>query len=302
MFLLTSAAHLYGYVRSYRYVYDPEWRDSQSVIPRDQLKKREIQGLERVTAIAQQIIGEDRFVSVDAGRNEKNWCATYGCSSNAKILFNTSFLRSLSDCSELKTIYRETWETAVKDLPDDPEELKIAIDEMDQGDVAVLMGLYEELCLSLTDDELYFVLRHEIVGHHQSHDNEALLRIKFIATVASLVFYKIIESSTLYTNVLASLFTFYIPSFCIGKLTFSQELCADAMGVAGDERALRGAKLFFKTLLINELALKRYYELTGNVGNVRDWMTRRIREKFSLYHPSAEIRYQQVMQLLQKKD
>lgn len=282
-----------------RSVLDPEWVKDSKTIPDNSLNQSAARGLTKVRGICRDILEtypSDRGSTVAiAAMKQNDLCCTAGSKKSAVILFNPSALEDISgSINPIKSVYLTTWLGEVAKLPADPEKLQRAVEKKGETDLGSLMGLYHECAFCLDDDELYFILKHEL-SHQRHRDNEARVAVKLVAAAVTLIFMNVYCSS-LDTGwlTLAALFSFILPNLLVVKLEHSQEHAADCSGIDSDARARRGALSYFKKMAIYELASDRYYRLTGKVFSVKGFAFERLNSLLGTGHPGALERYSNV--------
>lgn len=264
---------------------DGGWIQKNLIVPEESLNTFEKLGFERVGLIFSEIVSNYDSMPLTIGvMKEDGLCKVYG-GRNAKLLFSRKALSSLCSLEQNspKEIYKTSWNDLVASYPSESKELTGLIKSKSEYDLAVLIGLYDENKFTLTDDELYFVLCHEIFGHYENYDNEKEMVVILSALLTSFIFLQrfVPEVFPGFHFLLCTLFT----SLVCQKFEFFKEQNADIKGFSYDDRAKRGAQSYFKKMLINDIAEQRYLELTGK-GYSR-W-----KEKYNLGHPSSQLRYE----------
>ena len=299
--MLVSAALIGKNYQPVRSLLDSNWLRENHAAPEEQLDKNEQQGLSVIKEITSQILKDGSTITIGVAKDGSDFCKLYGSKANAHLLFNRRVLQSLSGKITLLTkLSKNTWEQMVHSLPDEPDQLILAIKKKKEDELGILIGLHDESKYNLSKDELYFVLCHEILGHYQNHDNEKLVRTKLIVTLISLVVIGIFGNSLPNSTpffIFYFMLSLFFTALASSKVEFYNECNADCAGFH-DKPAKQGAKTFFKKMLVAETAQKRYYELKGIEGNkLENW-----KKEYHFGHPSAESRYRSLLKVTQNQD
>jgi len=178
----------------------------------------------------------------------------------------------------------------IASFSDDPAEIKRQISLKSERELRIFDGLHRHCYPVLNDDEIYFLFKHEIKGHLVGHDQQK--RAGLIITASAVYLLALIclwgEGDALFSTTGALFLTFlYLAALKIPMKTYEryQETQADRAACDGDERAIAGAKSFFKKAFIAEetakaLGLQRHDSAFLASADAD--------------HPSAEERYSRV--------
>lgn len=259
-------------------------------------------GLQKANLIVSEIIlkyfnNDQPTIKCIAKFEESDICQFYGTKKYGVIQFGIRALDGISEIyNPIKKAYKNAWEEQVAALSDDLITLSNQINHFSEEKAASLIGLFEECTFLLSDEELYFILKHEILGHLQNRDTEARLRLKLMSgIVCLLVFEKMNQMFVKEVSAIsffASLFiSFLVSSLFVKKLEHKQEYRADLFAVINDSKAQRGAHSFLKKLVVFELATERYYQLTGKVIDSSTWGIKNFKQNLRLGHPTAADRF-----------
>jgi hypothetical protein len=153
---------------------------------------------------------------------------------------------------EANNPFMEAYQEDLNSFADDPAQLKQQIQELPQEKLRSILGLSQRCQNVLSENELYFILKHEIVGHLQNDDLKKRCQLIFTASVTYMVSLLAFPASQPKNFVLSGLYLF-IQMLQIDQCR-KQEVEADYKACENDLRATQGAKTYFKKAMIVELA------------------------------------------------
>lgn len=207
-----------------------------------------------------------------AGGNEP--IINYGHSSNTILSFRTDVLDGIAS-KERASI--ECYEKSLTDLQGKD------IEGLTEYKLHEFLGLNKRCFYHFSEEELYFILMHEIRGHLVPDDNKT--RSYYVIATALLSSLSLMQMGTMglpyLGTVLISGAIFVIHQIGLQLLIRSQQIKADGEGVKDDEKSLKGASRFLYKASLTEKMEKKLDTLS--FFNLK---------RFSaLYYPSYQERY-----------
>lgn len=213
----------------------------------------------------------------------------YGNRSRTVISVSDRLLQGMVDRDSDGLISSQTkklYQGKIAALSDDPLQLQKDLTVLSKGEMYEWLGLDQTCQPWLTDEEIYFILKHELAGHSIHNDNVKRFALAAVATVITLVGLPILlEASPEYFFVGLALCigAYAVTKLALGRMVYHQEYGADLAAVKDDPKALRGGLSFLKKEAIREgikNSLNRPFIFQNFVG-----------------HPSPNTRYAQLHQL-----
>lgn len=207
------------------------------------------------------------------------------------VNIGVNVIKGISSRMDRESAYfLKAYEEMIRKWPDSPKEIEKYVQARSDRSLHTYLGLHERCQWMLNDDEIRFILAHELKGHAASCDNASLLAS---ALTISLVTY--IGLQILFPD--HSVATLLLISWIFAKmanLSFSRvvESSADYLAIKEDKEAKRGARFYFKRHLIAENAKEalesrpdRSISLVKSINDAIEGIER-------LKHPSVSARYQ----------
>ncbi len=261
-------------------------------------EERVLTQMEQVKKALCEEAGIDPFSVKIQVRNQTAPIATFGKNGRAVVAVSASFLKTLAENEQQKTVDSDPFKAAylkkVEALPDNPDELEKKIKALSSYELHTFCGLHERKQEDLSLEELRFVIGHEILGHIKGDDNCKKTGLYFAALLASLIGCRILSPIAERWNLLISL--------SVGKLAatlFSRscETCADRVSVRSGQEKKRGGLLYFKKAAIYELAKRELDARDPNSGTLLSIASRALCWLRGADHPSSLSRYKTICAL-----
>ncbi len=240
--------------------------------------------LSRIQAIIESFEGVSSDLSVVA--DSRGSVTFYGTKANPVIGISVSILQGLVERQWDKNKYfLEAYHQRIDQFSDIPAKITQRTRELETLQLEGIIGLHQHCRLMLSDEELRFVMAHEIAGHCQHDDNVKMFALVLTVTVLAQAIFSRIFKETSFMSIAA---VTVVLSRCAQVLASRQaERNADTRAIQGSERAREGAKSLFKRYLIAEEAQKELDRRRGDSHAVFDSLS----GAFSSY-PSTRERYE----------
>lgn len=259
-------------------------------------------GLSKVRDIANNILLNSPDLSkktlfVEAGVDDRNYCTMLGTDSRSVLVFGKTFLQSIGSLltDEAKQNAFNKHIKKIDELPDNEKDIHEYVEKLSKEKLKNCTDNFKNYYFQMTDEELYFIVRHEILGHHLNDDNKKKLALRLTAAWTTLLFLYNFSTGYPYLDHAILLVLPCLASMLTdSKITHSQELTADLKAVHDSENAQKGARRFLKRFLVFEYSAKKYFELTGEATN-QVGVASHLKNQFQFGHPSISKRYSGVL-------
>ncbi len=211
----------------------------------------------------------------------------YGNSKRTVLDITDRLLQGMVDRKSegvINSLYQKSYRKKIDALPDDPAELQKRLNLLKKKEMYEWVGLDLKCNLWLSDEEIYFILKHELAGHSIHNDNLKRFGLTAIATVINFVSLPLLlDASSEYLFVVGALCigAFAITKLAVERMINGQEYAADLAAVKDDPKALEGGLRFLKK------------------GMIREGIKNRLNPTFTLSsyfgHPTYRDRYTQLL-------
>lgn len=293
---LIIGIHTWNLCRQARSVLSPNFDDGPiSYVSLTGLQKK---ALDNMRGIVESVC---RYSSVDPCTIElsvdKGHTVTFfGKTSKASISLGIHLLQGVAERKRKDNQpFIEAYESHIHRYPEHPEQLSKAVKKCDSIDLEKFVALHEKCRLMLSDDELHFILAHEIAGHARQNDNVRKLSIAVIVTIlaCSALHMFIPEYPFTFQMAGAALFATLANGFSCRKI----ELCADQIAEDISPEARKGALTFFKRHLVYEKALQELKKRNTQSGYFVETAILSLERLSVISYPSTVDRYKQALNM-----
>ncbi len=196
---------------------------------------------------------DPKIIKIAAHRGNKAAILNYGDRSFSIISFNEDILSLNSPSKDsINPQFLEEYNRQLSSFGDEPQKIKNAIKKLSYHESLSFGGLHDRCFFVLSDHELHFILKHEILGHTVNRDNLARTAI----SVSIAFFYLFISSilpSTNTQNIIINISIFLVAVNVFNLFNRVQEKRSNSIGFSEEQSALEGAKRYFKKGYASEL-------------------------------------------------
>lgn len=293
--LLVSAIS-YDTMRRIRGIVSPDSQVDQGLI--SSLSTRERSTLLKVSEMIKSIClsagVEDSHVTLKLSKEGTISCE--GSSSKTVIRFGVNVLKGIAS-REKKSVapFLQAYEKAIHKFPNSPQKIEALVQRKSDKFLHAYRGLHNICHLMLSDDEIRFILAHEIKGHSVHGDNSSKVVLFLTVALTAFVALNILMQDYPAASVLAcSLVLAKVASIPYSR---GVELTADSKALIGDASAKEGARLYFKRYLIAEKVQAELERREKGRKSVTSTMLDIVESAGNLEHPSPATRLQQVLKI-----
>ena len=258
---------------------------------KDSLNISENQALSKIKTLSDNIfLSKDNIIRLCKGSS----ISFEGTSSRTVLCIGVKVVRAIANGQKASsTPFLQSYDEEVNRYPASYAGIQKITQIKSDTELHTYLGLHNRCKWMLCEDEIRFILAHEIKGHAAHNDNAVKLAYLYVATLTVFVTLNIFFPDQPVIPLIAL-------SYLMGKvvgLPFSRhiESRADRVAVIDDKAAKRGAKRYFKKHLIAEVVSKELDRRNSAKKSVVQRIVDTIEDMSQLTHPSTASRLKTVL-------